>query len=155
MSTTHMQGKADAHFIFSHYIVFFLCDAVVFLQNFAPMNFENDLIAFEEMLHRHGYRVESRTARSFFEQADGNVKLAFDRFVASLSPAPQPVPEWVQLVDPSGRTYYQNNHTQQVQIQPSSHRCPQTFIFPPSTDPMGSSSRLVQRSCSSPPCHSL
>jgi hypothetical protein len=80
------------------------------------MSYENDLIAFEEMLHQHGYRVESRTARSFFEQADGNVSLAFDRFVASLSPAPQPVPEWVQLVDPSGRTYYQNNHTQQVSL---------------------------------------
>jgi hypothetical protein len=78
------------------------------------MTFENDLIAFEEMLHQHGYRVECRTARSFFEQADGNVKLAFDRFVASLSPAPQPIPEWVQLVDPSGRTYYQNNLTQEV-----------------------------------------
>jgi hypothetical protein len=78
------------------------------------MSYENDLIAFEDMLHQHGYRVESRTARSFFEQADGNLRLAFDRFVASLSPAPRPVPEWVQLVDPSGRTYYQNNHTQEV-----------------------------------------
>jgi hypothetical protein len=78
------------------------------------MSYENDLISFEEMLHQHGYRVESRTARSYFEQADGNVQLAFNRFVSSLSPAPQPIPEWVQLVDPSGRTYYQNNHTQQV-----------------------------------------
>jgi hypothetical protein len=114
------------------------------------MNFENDLIAFEEMLHQHGYRVESRTARSFFEQADGNVKLAFERFVASLSPAPQPVPEWVLLVDPSGRTYYQNNHTQQVHI-PSSLYCihRHSFYLHPA-DPMGSTSRLGQRSYSCP-----
>jgi hypothetical protein len=94
------------------------------------MSYENDLIAFEEMLHQHGYRVESRTARSFFEQADGNVRLAFDRFVASLSPAPRPVPEWVQLVDPSGRAYYQNNHTQEV---PSFITHPQSLNHSPCT----------------------
>jgi hypothetical protein len=80
------------------------------------MSFESDLISFEETLHQHGYRVESRVARSFFERADGNVQVAFDQFVASLSPAPQPVPEWVQLVDPTGRTYYQNNLSQQVPV---------------------------------------
>jgi hypothetical protein len=80
------------------------------------MSYENDLIAFEEMLHQHGYRVDSRTARSFFEQAQGNVQIAFNQFVASLSPAPQPVPEWVQLVDPNGRSYYQNNRTQQAHV---------------------------------------
>ena len=50
---------------------------------FASMSFESDLISFEETLHQHGYRVESRVARSFFERADGNVQVAFDQFVAS------------------------------------------------------------------------
>ena len=115
---------------------------------FANMNFENDLISFEDMLHQHGYRVESRTARSYFEQADGNVQLAFSRFVASLSPAPQPVPEWVQLVDPTGRTYYQNNHTQQVHNPRRLTEIRQHFFpripppSPSSADSMGSTSGL-------------
>ena len=109
------------------------------------MSYENDLISFEEKLHQHGYRVESRVARSFFERSDGNVQVAFDQFVASLSPAPQPVPEWVQLVDPTGRTYYQNNYSQQVPVPSMHSRTASTLSlisFPALADPMGSASRM-------------